>query len=175
MSLLMASTPKPRDPAKWDALSETQKKRYQRNGITKAKYVRGDSLSAARGHGFTPEHKLAPDKATPEQKKKYGKYLRRQTDEVWIFSTDGVMGPYPAKDLTIGEEKLIGAHWYAIKDFLSGGDILAHMKLKSFKSARRVGGRNGIPSLRLEYRLDEIEQAWQDGSLPDKPFTIGSD
>lgn len=39
----------------WDALKRDTRERYERNGVDKAAYERGESLRAARGHGSTPE------------------------------------------------------------------------------------------------------------------------
>lgn len=180
----MAKPLKPRDPGKWDALSEGQRKRYLRNGITKAQYVRGEPLSAARGHSATPEHRLEPTKATPQQKQKYSRYLARQSDETYVFSSEGIKGPYPIKDFTLKQESIIRAHWYRIRRYLGGSetsasgpyefqDITNELSVKSFEGIT-VGGRNGIPKMKLEYRVDEIDRAAQAGILPDKPVTLGS-
>lgn len=47
---------KTRTAAGWDALSPTYRTRLQRGGITRAGYLRGDSLKTARGKGKGPEH-----------------------------------------------------------------------------------------------------------------------
>jgi hypothetical protein len=39
----------------WDALKRDTRERYERNGVDKAAYERGESLKAARGHSRTPE------------------------------------------------------------------------------------------------------------------------
>lgn len=53
---------KPRSVAQWNALDAKYRKRLESNGITRAKYVRGDNLQLAR-RGTTPERpgrKLSP-------------------------------------------------------------------------------------------------------------------
>lgn len=47
---------KPRPAAKWDALSASYRARLERRGITRARYLSGVPLAAARGHAITPEH-----------------------------------------------------------------------------------------------------------------------
>lgn len=40
----------------WDSLGDAQRHRYERSGISRSDYEAGVPLSAARGHGQTPEH-----------------------------------------------------------------------------------------------------------------------
>jgi len=58
----------------WSQLSPDYKRRLQRAGITKSKYEKGVSLSAARGHSKTPEHGLK--EALFVNPGKYREYLR---------------------------------------------------------------------------------------------------
>jgi hypothetical protein len=58
----------------WDSLSPSYRARLSRGGITKARYERGDSLTAARGHSKTPEH---PERAQ-KNPQRYRKYLQKR-------------------------------------------------------------------------------------------------
>lgn len=58
----------------WESLSPAYQKRLSQAGVSKGKYERGDSLSAARGHGQTPEHPREAYKR-PE---KYRDYIRKR-------------------------------------------------------------------------------------------------
>lgn len=42
----------------WDALTDAYRHRMIRNGITRQDYESGASLTAARGHGLTPENTM---------------------------------------------------------------------------------------------------------------------
>lgn len=64
---------KRRTNAAWDGLKPATRRRYERNGVTRASYVRGDSLSAARGHARTPER---PERAA-KHPERYTAYLNR--------------------------------------------------------------------------------------------------
>lgn len=58
----------------WASLSDTYKRRLERNGITEQGYASGAPIKAARGHAVTPER---PKQAfrNPDQ---YSDYLRRR-------------------------------------------------------------------------------------------------
>ena len=155
-------------------ISRAQQDRLTRGGITYNDYKRGVSEKAARGHKNTPERKIEVSTATPEQRAKHPKYFARREGDLYIFSTDGIKGPFPRIQISLTDEKLIGGHWGKIGRALEG-DVIAIMDIPSFKKAKKVGGYGTIPRLSLEYRMDEIERAAARGILPDKPFTIGSD
>ena len=59
---------------RWKNLTPAYKKRLIRAGITREKYIRGESRSAARGHAATPER---PSRAT-RNPEKYSGYLSKQ-------------------------------------------------------------------------------------------------
>lgn len=58
----------------WESLSENHRKRLSRHGLTKASYEAGASVTAARGHGNTPEHGLKSAKPG-----KHDEYIRKRT------------------------------------------------------------------------------------------------
>lgn len=62
----------------WADLSENQRKRYIRAGVTPEQHAAGVNLSAARGHARTPER---PERAT-RNPDKYAGYLERRSDLV---------------------------------------------------------------------------------------------
>lgn len=55
---------------RWDNLGEAQQRRYERGGISREGYERGDSLKAARGHANTPERPREAEK-NPERYRDY--------------------------------------------------------------------------------------------------------
>ena len=70
--------PRLRDAAKWNGLSSNYRTRLERNGITKDRWIAGDSLKAARGHkpGGAPEHPSDAEKA--KNREKYRDYIERR-------------------------------------------------------------------------------------------------
>lgn len=63
----------------WDQLSPDYRGRLERAGISRSDYGRGESLSAARGHGSTPERRFtaAELENPPERFRGYAE-LRRE-------------------------------------------------------------------------------------------------
>jgi hypothetical protein len=59
----------------WDALSSAYRKRLERSGITRERYLSGDPLTGARGHAKTPEH---PERAY-RKPGKYPEYVQKRT------------------------------------------------------------------------------------------------
>lgn len=79
---------RPRSEAAWNALSPAYRGRLERSGITRSKYVSGESLSSSRGHSKTPEHGIKDAIKRPE---KYKDYINKK-------SPTGGGGPYVNKD-----------------------------------------------------------------------------
>jgi hypothetical protein len=155
-----------------ERVSADYQRRLERHGVSYGQYKRGEPVTAARGHKFTPEKKLDVAKATPEIRRKYHRYVGRREGTVDIFTTDGIK-TFNRIQLSNGDERKIGGHWNKIGKAMSGDVEVATVNIPSFKGMK-VGGYRGVPKMQLEYRTEEIEQAAAKGTLPDKPFTIGS-
>jgi hypothetical protein len=67
---------KSRSAATWDALKPSYRARLERGGITRGKYISGESLSGSRGHAKTPEHGIKDAIKRPE---KYKDYINKKT------------------------------------------------------------------------------------------------
>jgi hypothetical protein len=76
----------------WDALSDSTRSRYLRNGINRTDYEAGVSLKAARGHGQTPER---PSEAV-RNPERYESYVNLRRDvralKIALYGADRV-GP----------------------------------------------------------------------------------
>lgn len=70
----------------WELLSEAYRKRLIKAGITKAKYVAGESLQAARGHANTPEH--PEDAYKGKYAEKFAQYRYRRAERLRKKNTD---------------------------------------------------------------------------------------
>lgn len=75
----------------WDGLGNSQRTRYQRAGISRRDYESGISLSAARGHGQTPER---PERANET---KHAAYIAKRTRDInAVFAIkEGIWGQRP--------------------------------------------------------------------------------
>src|ERR1700691_1717151 len=67
---------RPRSEAAWNALKPNYRARLERGGITRNKYVAGESLSGSRGHSKTPEHGVKDAFKNPE---KYKEYIKKKS------------------------------------------------------------------------------------------------
>lgn len=74
----------------YDALSADYRNRLARNGISKADYLAGQSVSKARGHAKTPEHGIKDAIKNPQ---KYQDYIKKQ------IPTGGQYPPVDREDL----------------------------------------------------------------------------
>lgn len=80
----------------WEALKDTTRRRYERAGISRADYMSGMSLKAARGHANTPER---PGRKVQAGQEQY--YLNRIVNDAF---SDYVKfkGPLDLSDLPDG-------------------------------------------------------------------------
>lgn len=80
----------------WEALKDTTRRRYERAGISRADYMSGMSLKAARGHANTPER---PGRKVQAGQEQY--YLNRIVNDAF---SDYVKfkGPLDLSDLPEG-------------------------------------------------------------------------
>lgn len=78
---------KMRPAERWDNLKPSYRHTLERAGITRALYVSGAPLTAARRHATTPEH---PERAlrTDEAQEKYALYLVRYRERVALHVWD---------------------------------------------------------------------------------------
>ncbi len=104
-----------RSPQAWKVLKPATRQRYQKAGITRSDYLRGASLSAARGHSQTPER---PERAA-NNPQRYSRYNRRGGKTMRVVSTSGVR---EVQHLSKAERSLVGKHWNAVKEYLNGLD-----------------------------------------------------
>lgn len=102
---------KRRSVAQWNALSPAYRKRLERSGISREQYLRGNKLSAARGHRSTPERPARAAK-NPARYKDYLTRLyqrfSRETQSVGLEAKPlwQAMSPDTAKTWTEEHEKV---------------------------------------------------------------------
>jgi hypothetical protein len=89
----------------YDALSADYRNRLARNGISKADYLAGQSVTKARGHGKTPEHGIKDAIKHPEKNREYlrkhpvsigqrGPAYRADLEDRALASMDAKLGLY---------------------------------------------------------------------------------
>jgi hypothetical protein len=113
----------------WDALSTSQRRRYERAGITGADYSAGVPLAAARGHAATPE-RPARAEATPDR---YRSYLGKRRAPMRAVTTEGVQ---PLLGLSKAEARIVAQHENAVKHYLNSGDTTS---LDTFQGVQVAG------------------------------------
>jgi hypothetical protein len=64
-----------RSRERWNALSDKYKARLARHGITEERYLSGEPLTGARGHGKTPEH----PREAQRHPERFPEYVARKT------------------------------------------------------------------------------------------------
>lgn len=80
----------------WEALKDTTRRRYERAGISRADYMSGMSLKAARGHANTPER---PGRKVQAGQEQY--YLNRIVNDAFSDYAK-FKGPLDLSDLPEG-------------------------------------------------------------------------
>jgi len=130
-----------RSPQAWKALKPATRQRYQKAGITRTDYLRGVSLSAARGHSQTPER---PERAG-NNPRRYSRYTRRGGKTMRVVSTSGVQD---VQHLSKAERSVVGRHSNAVQDYLNGrdenGDGLAAFEGRTVNGVELDTGRDAL-------------------------------
>lgn len=142
----------------WDSLSEPVRRRYQRNGVSRADYESGVSLSAARGHAQTPERKERAER-NPDR---YREYLRRRNSGMRVVTSEGTITVY---GMGAAERSIVGKHANAVhKELISEpgrrrstvkvrrGDKV--MQLPEFRNMRVTGYREQKTGSLEEFELE---------------------